>query len=102
MILARMGSDWLHHHLDNCTMIWNDTIARLIAFVLVAVLGCRKGDVTRSIQCKGLDPKDLTDAQRDDRNHLATSQLAIACRVQFRHGEIPDQPWTNLQEPTRP
>ena len=55
MTLTRLGSDWLRNARDHGTILWDYTITRLIAVVLVAALRIRGGDVTRSRFYHGLE-----------------------------------------------
>ena len=55
MILARMSTTWLRHHLQNGSFLWDYTIARLMSVVLIAALGCRSGDITRASAYQGVE-----------------------------------------------
>ena len=47
-IMNKLGRDWLKHHEDNGTANWDVTLAQLMSIVLMASLGCRAGDISRS------------------------------------------------------
>ncbi|KAK3617227.1 hypothetical protein LTR56_025441 [Elasticomyces elasticus] len=53
--LSRMIRAYLTHTLEHGTMNWDITISRCLGVVLTAALGCRSGDIARTIGYKGTE-----------------------------------------------
>ncbi|KAK5721898.1 hypothetical protein LTR15_006491 [Elasticomyces elasticus] len=53
--LSRMIRAYLIHTLEHGTMNWDITISRCLGVVLTAALGCRSGDIARTIGYKGTE-----------------------------------------------
>lgn len=54
MIMDRMASAYITHHLDHGARNWDIIAARMMSVVLIAGIGCRAGDVTRAAMWDGV------------------------------------------------
>lgn len=54
-VLGRTGSNPLLHHIENGSVLWDCSIARLMPVVLMASLKACSGNVTRADRYKGME-----------------------------------------------